>query len=262
MRAGGLRHLVVRLGLDGMHQVRELHRVLDEEDRHVVAHQVPVALVGVELHREAAHVAGGVLRSALAGHRGKAHEHRRDLAGFLERRGLGELGERFVALEKAVRPRSARVHDTLGNAFVVEVRDLLAQHEIFEQRRPAQAEFQRILVVGDGDALVGRERAARRIDAHAIQRFDGRVHAFRGHAAGLVGPVFLRQGATGRQARLGLGRRAGLGFGGVRKAVLSGLGGVVRHLGGERLDLRHLLGGPVVHAPLDAAWTAVGVAGG
>ena len=33
VRARGLRHLVVRLGLDGVHQVGELHRVLDEEHR-------------------------------------------------------------------------------------------------------------------------------------------------------------------------------------------------------------------------------------
>jgi hypothetical protein len=35
----------VRLGLDGVHQVGELDAVLDEEDGHVVAHQVEVALV-------------------------------------------------------------------------------------------------------------------------------------------------------------------------------------------------------------------------
>ena len=60
-----------------MDEVGELHRVLDEEHRDVVAHQVPVAFVGVELDREAAHVARGVDRAALAGHGGEAHEHRR-----------------------------------------------------------------------------------------------------------------------------------------------------------------------------------------
>jgi hypothetical protein len=47
------------------------------------------------------------------------------------------------------------MHDALGNAFVVEVGDLLAQDEVFQQRRPAQAGLQRILVVADGDTLVG-----------------------------------------------------------------------------------------------------------
>jgi hypothetical protein len=48
------------------------------------------------------------------------------------------VGQRLVALEEAVRARAARVHDALGNALVVEVRDLLAQDEVFQQRRAAQ----------------------------------------------------------------------------------------------------------------------------
>jgi hypothetical protein len=53
-------------------EVGKLHRVLDEEDRDVVADQVPVALVRVELHREAAHVARGVGRAALAEDRSRS----------------------------------------------------------------------------------------------------------------------------------------------------------------------------------------------
>jgi hypothetical protein len=33
------------------------------------------------------------------------------------------------------------VHDALGNAFMVEVGDLLAQDEVFQQGRPAQPAF-------------------------------------------------------------------------------------------------------------------------
>ena len=55
MGARGLRHLVMWLRLDGMHQVGELHGVLDEKNRHVVADQIPVAFVGIELHCEPAH---------------------------------------------------------------------------------------------------------------------------------------------------------------------------------------------------------------
>ena len=62
-----------------------------------------------------------------------------------ERRRHRELGQVFVALEKAVRGRAAGVHDTLGDALVVEVIDLLAQHEVAAStvgpRRPAFSEF-------------------------------------------------------------------------------------------------------------------------
>jgi hypothetical protein len=64
--------------------------------------------------------------AALPRHRRQAHEHRRALALPDERRGLGDLAQRAVALEVAVRRGAARMPDVFGNALVFEVRDLLA----------------------------------------------------------------------------------------------------------------------------------------
>ena len=50
------------------------------------------------------------------------------------------------------------VDNTLGNALVIEMHDLLAQHEVFQQGGATQRGFQGILVVGDHDALVGGQR--------------------------------------------------------------------------------------------------------
>ena len=142
MCTGGLRHLMVRFGFDRVDEIRKLHRVLDEEHRHVVAHQIPVAFVGIELHRETARVARSVLGSALACDGREANEDGRDLAGLLERRGLGQVGGSVVALEETMCRRAAGMHDALGNALVVEVGELLAQDEVFQQRRPAHALLQ------------------------------------------------------------------------------------------------------------------------
>ena len=142
VRRSGLRHAVVRLGLHRVHEVGELHRVLDEEHRNVVAHQIPVAFVGVELDGKATDVARSVGRATFPSDGGEAREHRRDLAGGLERSGAGEGRHRLVGLEEAVGRGAARVHDALGDALVIEVRDLLAQDEIFEQRWAAQPGFQ------------------------------------------------------------------------------------------------------------------------
>ena len=54
------------VALLGVDEVRELAGVLDEEDRRVVADQVVVAVLGVELQREAARVAKSVRRTCLA----------------------------------------------------------------------------------------------------------------------------------------------------------------------------------------------------
>ena len=177
VRARRLRHCMVRLGLHRMDDVGELHRVLDEEHRDVVADEVPVAFVGVELHREATHVAHRVGRAALAGDGGEAHEHRRALSRLGEWRGARDVAQRLVALEVAMRAGPSRVHDPLGYALVVEVRDLLAQDEVLHQRRAPQTLLQRVLVVADCRALVRRQLTPARVGAHPVERTDRRVDA-------------------------------------------------------------------------------------
>ena len=153
-----LRKAAVRLLLGRVDQVGELDRVLDEEDRDVVADEVPVALLGVELDREAAHVARQVGRALVAGDRREAHERLGLLARPLEEVGAGHVAERLVGLEEAVRAEAAGVHDPLGDALVVEVEDLLAEVEVLEQRRAARGRpAQRVLVVGDRHALLRRQ---------------------------------------------------------------------------------------------------------
>src|SRR5687768_9683617 len=54
--------------------------------------------------------------------------------------------------------RSARMHDALGDALVVEMRDFLAEDVVFEQRGAARPDLEGVLIVGDDAALVGGER--------------------------------------------------------------------------------------------------------
>ena len=62
------------------------------------------------------------------------------------------------------------MHDPLGNALVVEVRDLLAEDEVLEQGRAAQPGLERVLVVGDRLAEVRRQHLPTGIDAVALER--------------------------------------------------------------------------------------------
>ena len=88
------------------------------------------------------------------------------------------------------------MHDSLGDAFVVEVGNLLAKNEVFEESRAAQPCLQRVLIIRDRNALIGGEDAIGRIDPDAIQRPDGRILAeVRSAAADLVGAVDLTDGA-------------------------------------------------------------------
>ena len=47
-----LLNVVLGVGFQGMNHVRELDAIPDEEDWHVIAHQIPVTLPGVELDRK------------------------------------------------------------------------------------------------------------------------------------------------------------------------------------------------------------------
>ena len=73
-------------------EVLELLRVPDEEDRRVVADQVVVALVGVELDREPARVARGVRAAELASH-GREPDQQVRPGARREQASLGELAD-------------------------------------------------------------------------------------------------------------------------------------------------------------------------
>ena len=153
-----------------------------------------------------------------------------------------QLGQRLVALEVAVRGRAARMHDALGNALVIEMRDLLAQDEIFQQRGTAQPGLQRVLVVGDGHALVGGQPARRRVDAHPIERRVGGVEAqLRSSVARLRRRVGFCEGATGYAGIGDVAHRARLRRCG-SVAVLCGLSRVERHRRRQLFGTLHFLG--------------------
>jgi hypothetical protein len=114
VRRGGLRKAAVWLHLHGVDQVGKLDGILDEEHRDVVADQIEVAFLGIELDGEAAHVARQVDRAGAAGDGRESYEDLGLFLRVLQEGGLGELGERFRRLEVAVRPGAARMHDALG----------------------------------------------------------------------------------------------------------------------------------------------------
>ncbi len=173
MRGLGLGEASVGLLLGGVDQVGELDRVLDEEHGDVVADDVPVALLRVELHREAAHVASEVGGALIAGDGGEADERLGLFSGALEDVGAGDVGEGLVGLEIAVSAVAAGVDHPLGDALVVEVEDLFAEGLILDQKRAAGAGAQRVLVVGDRHPQRGGH--GRRAVARRLVKFAGRA---------------------------------------------------------------------------------------
>ena len=96
------------------------------------------------------------------------------------------------------------MHDALGNALVVEVGNLLAQDEIFQQRRPARMRAQRVLIVRHNGALVGRKVGMRAacdlVELVAVAAILARFVTARhlGFLAGLAGGFGNVLGGVGR----------------------------------------------------------------
>jgi len=81
----GAAHTGSRITLDGVVEVRKPQRIAEEEYRRVVSHDVPVALLSIELQREAADIALGVRGAALARDSREAGRTRGLLAGSWRR---------------------------------------------------------------------------------------------------------------------------------------------------------------------------------
>ena len=58
-----LRNFIMRFRLDSMHEVRELHRVLDEENGDIVADDVPVPFGCIKLRSESAYISYSILQT-------------------------------------------------------------------------------------------------------------------------------------------------------------------------------------------------------
>ena len=169
--AAGLRKGAIGFHFDGMDEIGKLDGVLDEENRDVVADEVPIALFGIELHGKPAHVTRCIDRARAAGDRREPGEDRHLLALALEQISARQVGERLIGLKEPMRRGASGVNDPLRNPLVIEVKYFLPKDEILEQRRAASAGLERLLIVGNGDALVGGELPSRRIRALPATRW-------------------------------------------------------------------------------------------
>ena len=149
----GLGEASVGLRLYRMNEVREPDGVLDEENRDVVADDVPVAFLGIELDGKPAHVTSEVERPLASRHGRKADEGWRLFPHALENVRPCIFGERVVGLEIAVCPVASRMNHALGDALVVEVEQLLPEMEVLDQVWPTLADPKCIVVIGNRPTL-------------------------------------------------------------------------------------------------------------
>ncbi len=155
---GGLRLRKAAVGFlfRGVNEIWKLGGVLNEAHRAVVADNVPVAFLGVELHRETAHVAGEIEGALVAGDRREAHEGRGLFADFGENPRAADIRQVVGQFEIAVDAETAGVNHPLRDALMVEMKNLFTKNLVFGEHGPARPDLQVALIVGHGNALLGR----------------------------------------------------------------------------------------------------------
>src|SRR5690606_30558488 len=114
-----------------MDKVREFLRVFDEEHGCVVAHEVPVALFGIEFHGKATWVALAVGAAFFAAYCREAQEYSGLVANLAEQFAFGILGDVVGYSEGAVSSRTFGMYDPLGSALAVKMRQLFMQNKVF-----------------------------------------------------------------------------------------------------------------------------------
>ena len=145
---GGGTQVGLRIAFDSPVEIREFVRIAQEEDRGVVADQVPVAFFGVELHGKAADVAFCIGCTAFPGDGGEAHESFGFLADLGKDLGLGVFGDVMGDGEFAKGARSLGMHTALRDHLPVKMSQFFQIPDILQQHGPARTGGHGILIIG------------------------------------------------------------------------------------------------------------------
>lgn len=135
----GVLQVRLRIALLAVDEAREEEWIADEEDRRVVAHQIPDAVFGVELHGEASRISHGVGTAALTSDGRETHRNRRSLANLVEDLRGGEFGDVVRDFEVAESSAAFGMFHSLRNALAVKVSHCVEEVDVLEQDWPARS---------------------------------------------------------------------------------------------------------------------------
>lgn len=104
--------------------VRKLHGILDEKNGNVIADDVPITFLGVELDGKASNISDRVCTTTASKHGGEANEDWGGTGRVCENLCMGNIFGRFVDGEGAKRPGTTGMYHSFGDSLVVEAMDL------------------------------------------------------------------------------------------------------------------------------------------
>ena len=105
-------------------QIRELHGILDEEDRNVISHNIPVPLFSIEFDGKASYVTHSICAPSASNDCREPHKHGSGTGDICENVRVGDIRRTLVQLEGTKGTNSPRMDNTFGDALMVESVDL------------------------------------------------------------------------------------------------------------------------------------------
>jgi len=147
--------VVTGVSLLGMDEIRELNRILNEENRGVVTNHVVVTILSIELDGKTSGISVAIVGTTLTGNSGEAGENGSSLANVLKEFGLGELRNIMSKFKVTMGTSTLGVDNSLRNTLSVEVSELVNKVEVLEEERTSGSSGHGVLVVIDGSTVGG-----------------------------------------------------------------------------------------------------------
>gem|GEM_PF-3730782 len=139
-------HVGPRISFDRVIKVGKLQRVAEEKYRSIVAHHVPVALLGIKLQSVSANITLCVGRAPLPRHRREPRKQGRALTDLGKQFGFRVASDVVGDDELTKCPRPLCMHATLRDDFAVKMRELFQEPYVLQQHWAAAASSHGVLV--------------------------------------------------------------------------------------------------------------------
>ncbi len=143
----GAAHIVAGIAFYSVVKVGKLERIAQEEYRRIISDKVPVAFLGVKLHRKAADITFGVGCAALAGNRGKAQEAVGLFTDLRKDFRFGVFCNVMGYSEGSISAGTFGMHTTFGDDLPVKVGQLLQKPDILQKGWAARPGGHNVLVI-------------------------------------------------------------------------------------------------------------------
>ena len=137
------------VALDRVIKVWKFEWIAQKKHRRVVADQIPVAFLGVELDGKAANITLGIGGAALAGHGGEAGKQLGFLAHLRKDLRAGVFRDVVRDCKRPVGAGALGVHAPLEDHFAVKMRQLLQKPHVPQQLRATWPGGHHVLIVND-----------------------------------------------------------------------------------------------------------------